>query len=274
MNIRSILGFGLYCAFRLFWKKPQFLSIYFHNPTPKAFEEIVKWVSHQGYDIVEVNKLVDYMKGDVTDGKYYCVITFDDAWQSNLKLIPVVEKYNIPITIFAPVMPLIEGNYWWRYAQKVGGIKMSNELKCLPEERFNEAVKDLKKEVAIEREAMTMEELKSVSKHPLVNIQSHSYTHPILTNVSGETLDYELRESKLFLEKELDKKINAFCYPNGSVSEREIKKASELYDYAFSVIQDTPRVKGDLYTIPRCALTDDYWSNLAKIIGAWNRIKK
>lgn len=272
--MRSFVGFCLFILCRLFWKKPPFLSLYFHNPTPHAFEAIIRWVKKQGYDFVDIPGLLDYMKQGKTDGRKHCIITFDDAWKNNLKLIPIIEKYNAPITIFAPVKPLVEGNYWWRYVQKVGGMALSTEVKSYPEEKFNSFIKNLKDTVLIDREAMTLQDLKMISKHPLVNIQCHSYTHPILTNISDSSLDYELRESKRYLENELEKDITVFCYPNGSFSEREEKKVAELYECAFSTIQDNPRVEGDVFSIPRYALTDNYWSNLAKIIGAWKLIVK
>lgn len=274
MNKYSIAGFFLYQIFRLGWKKPDLLSIYFHNPSVDAFERIIKWVANHDYDFVEIPVAIDYMRGNLKDGKKHCIVTFDDAWQRNLKLIPVIEKYHVPITIFSPVEPLKNGNYWWRYVQAKGGVSLSEEFKTYPEAKFKEEVGKLKNSLNLPREAMTEEELREISKHSLVNIQSHSYSHPILTNLSDESLDSELRESKKYLEKEVGKKIFAFCYPNGSLTTRETDKAKELYDCAFSTIQANPQVGGDLYTIPRFALTDNYWSNLAKVIGAWDKFRR
>lgn len=274
MSKNSIAGFVLYQIFKIGWKKPGILSIYFHNPSAVAFERIIKWVVSQGYDFVDIPVVIDYMKGNVNNGTKHCIVTFDDAWRGNLKLISVIEKYHVPITIFAPVEPLQIGNYWWRYVQTMGDAKLSEEYKTYSEEKFKKKVGKLKKIMNLPREAMTEEEMRKISKHPLINIQSHSYTHPILTNLSDESLDSELRESKKYLEEELEKKIYAFCYPNGSLTTRETEKAKELYDCAFSTIQANPEVGGDLYTIPRFALTNDYWSNLAKMIGVWKWIKR
>lgn len=273
VNLLDLLGRTLFFICYPFIRLPYVLSIYFHNPSPEGFEKTIKWVLKQGYSFIEIQPLLDYMEGKHYDGKKHCIVTFDDAWQGNLKLIPIIEKYHVPITIFAPITPLQEGNYWWEYVQKKGGITLSEEYKTYSEEKFNECVSKLKKNIPLKRTAMTMDELKELSNHPLVNIQCHSYTHPILPNLTEDSLVREMKESKDLLMKELEKDIEVFCYPNGSLTNREIDIAKKYFKCAFSTIQDYPRVGGDLYTIPRYALTNNFGSNLAKMLGVWKWIR-
>ena len=54
---------------------------------------------------------------------------------------------------------------------------------------------------------------------------------------------------------------------------REKDNVKKYYSCAFSTIQSYPQVGGDLYEIPRIALTNDYWTNLAKIVGTWRLLK-
>lgn len=68
--------------------------------------------------------------------------------------------------------------------------------------------------------------------------------------------------------------IDAFCFPNGSLSEREIVFAGKEYKYAFTTEQTYPTIGGNLLAIPRIAQSDDYWCNLAKIAGTWNWLKR
>lgn len=269
MNKRNLLGFSLYCLFRPFVRLPKVLSVYFHNPSPEAFEKTIRWIADRGFEFVTVEKLILYMQGGYKPKGRIAIVTFDDAWRDNLKLIPVIEKYNVPITIFAPIEPLLSGNYWWEYAQKKGGYSLSNKMKALKENEFNNAIDDLKNEVVLSRSAMTIDELCRISEHPLISIESHSYSHPILTNLSEPSLNYELSQSKQYLSETLKKDVQWFCFPNGSLTEREIKIAQKYYKGAFSTIQDEPKVGGDIYKIPRYALNDDYWVNLAMMIGIW-----
>ena len=116
---------------------------------------------------------------------------------------------------------------------------------------------------------MAVSELVELSKHSLVEIQSHTHTHPILTNLCDMSLDEELRSSQECLSQLIGKPVDKFSYPNGSYSMREKENVKKYYNCAFSTIQSYPKVGGDLYEIPRIALTNDYWSNLAKIVGTW-----
>jgi hypothetical protein len=59
-------------------------------------------------------------------------------------------------------------------------------------------------------------ELQSLGFH----FESHAYSHLNLVSFTDEQLEYELGESKLFLEKLLKKTITEICFPIGYFSER------------------------------------------------------
>ena len=40
-------------------------------------------------------------------------ISLDDGWRGNLKLLPIFEKYKVPMCIFITTGPIESGNYWW-----------------------------------------------------------------------------------------------------------------------------------------------------------------
>lgn len=269
----KILGFLLYNLCRWF-RSIDVLSVYFHNPSARAFEQFILWAKRKGYHFVDLNELLLYINTGVKKRKKIAYISLDDAWRGNLDLLPVVEKYQVPITIFAPVELLRDGNFWWEYVGKVGGFSLVNKYKQLPETEFKSELNKIKGSVALERMAMTIDELQQISQHPLVDIQSHSYNHPILTNCTNESLDAELRLSKEELASIIGKEITAFSYPNGSLTNREVEAVRKYYDCAFTTESNYPTIGCDKMLIPRIALTDDYWSNLAKIVGGWNLIFK
>lgn len=269
MTIRNIIGFSLYHIVRPFVELPDVLSLYFHNPAPEAFESIVKWAISEGYEFRDVDSLRRCVTCEETREGKMAVVTLDDAWQTNLDLLPLIEKYNVPVAIFAPVEPLITGNYWWEYVGKKGGVSLQNVFKEYDEVTFNTECAELRRTMTLDRSAMTIEQLKRVSEHPLVTIGCHSYTHPILTKVSDANLEQEIRGAKQRLEEITGREVTTFSYPNGSFTEREAKMVRETFGCAFTVVQDSPRKGGDVFAIPRFAMTNDFWSNLAKIVGAW-----
>lgn len=58
-------------------------------------------------------------------------------------------------------------------------------------------------------------EIKEMLKSGMVELVSHTMSHPILMNLSDEALEFELQHSKKELETIIGGTIHAFCYPNG-----------------------------------------------------------
>ena len=251
------------------------LSLYFHDPKPESFEKVILWCKKKGYDFVHIDEITDYAKGKPLKHKKMVHFSFDDGWLTNKALIPVIEKYNVPITIFVPVEPLESGNFWWNYAYaKHKSNEKVEEFKTYNEEKFNSEVNKIKQEIKLDREAVTFDELKEMSKHPLINIQSHTYNHPILTNVNNKQLDFELSESKKFLSTLLNKNIDTFSYPNGSFGKREEDAVSKYYKCGYTTEEEFVQPGGNIFRIPRTCLLDNYWSNLSRIVGAWKVLKR
>jgi len=62
---------------------------------------------------------------------------------------------------------------------------------------------------------MTKAQIHEILKDGLVELGSHTLTHPDLTSLSQEELKRQLSKSKLDLEKEFGVSIKSFCYPYG-----------------------------------------------------------
>lgn len=248
-------------------------SIYYHNPTPDNFEKQVKRLIRMKYRCLSLSELLDWLNNSKSKKGKYAFISFDDGWRGNLALLAIVEKYNIPITIFVSVEPLISGNFWWEYVAADIGYQKMQEYKNLPYEEFCKKVDALKNRIRLERSAMTIDELAKIAKHPLVTIQSHTVTHPILTRLSDICLDNELRNAQEGLERICNNRIYAFSYPNGTLSEREVNAVSKYYKMAFTTEQKHISDNDNPLLLPRVALTGDYFRDLLKFYGIWSPIK-
>ena len=152
-------------------------------------------------------------------------------------------------------------------------------MKKLEHSLFVKELDALKKSIKLQRSSITEEELAILAKHPLVSLQSHTVTHPVLINCSQETLNWELTESKKYLEDKTRKEVFAFSYPNGDVDDREVKAAENAgYRIAFTTkptVIDTTN-PGNMFLIPRKAVNTfgGKYENFAKIIGFWQKIIK
>lgn len=277
MNKRELLGRLLYLFGTVFKEESDFLSIYFHAPAPELFEKIVVWCKRRGYRFIDIDECYGILAGKCKQHGKVVFFSFDDGWLSNLELVPVVNTYRVPITIFIAVDPLFSGNYWWEYVPNTPGAGKREGLKKMKYADFVKEIDILKSRSLCERSSMTEQDLAGLALNPLVSIQSHTMSHPVLTNCPDDVLEYELTQSKKILEDKLGREVFAFSFPNGDYGEREmeaVKKAG--YKIAFTteprIIDISDRI--DLFSLPRMAVNTDggYYENLSKIIGVWQRI--
>lgn len=85
------------------------------------------------------------------------------------------------------------------------------------------------------KEFVTWKMLREMLKSGLVEIASHSMTHPDLTLLSSQQLYYELALSKALLEEKLGIEINFFTYPYGMFDENVVRAVEECgYERAFT----------------------------------------
>lgn len=280
-EFREWVGFALVNLRFLFRvNEKEILSLYFHDPSKVLFDRIAMWLIRNHYRFISVGQLENLIATGKTDKKL-AVLTFDDAWKGNLALVDSFERFRIPVTIFVPVEPVREGNYWWEYASQEGqetysGMGSKEDFKKLSGEVFMEKIAILKKNYTLERTCMTLEELGDLSKNKWITIGSHTVTHPILNNLALPIQESELRESKQILNSWLQQPIDYLAYPNGDFDEHTIAMAQKCkYKLAFSIHPATINVhKVDPFQIPRYAINDKggYYENLAKVLGIWQKI--
>lgn len=245
-------------------------SIYYHNPTPQQLERTLCWLIGMGYTFLSADEVYDMVTTKHKAKGKHVFMSFDDAWRSNLQLIPVIEKYNVPITIFAPTEPLESGNYWWEYVAK----EQREDFKKLDYETFCSRLDRLHQQTVLERSCMTKEELRALSRHPLVSIQSHTITHPILTKLPEKRMLEELKEAKNQLENIIQQEVNYFSYPNGSYTPREVEAARQVYKMAFTTDLHHITTDNDPLALPRIEITGRYHRDKLKFYNIWPLIRK
>lgn len=246
-------------------------SIYYHNPTPLQLERTICWLQSKGYRFISCDELYNDVKLSVGGDEKLVFLSLDDAWRTNLQLVPVIEKYHVPITIFAPIEPLTSGHYWWDYFPS----RTEREtLKQLSYDDFCRKLQQIKAHVRLPRTCMTRDELKQLAKHPLVSIQSHTMTHPILTSLPDELLKEEIERAKEALEEIIEQPVDYFSYPNGSYGEREVEMARGTYKMAFTTDLRYITLKEDIMALPRIEVTGDYFRDKLKFYNIWPIIRR
>ncbi len=181
--------------------------------------------------------------GPLKPGQNYASVTFDDGFQSVLKnALPVLQERKIPATLFIPT----------GYIGKMPGW-INNE-----NENYDEII-------------VTQDQLKELSAS-MITIGSHCVTHPHLTKLDEVEIKKELFESKKFLEKLLEKKIDLLSFPFGDYNEQVLQLAEEVgYVRVFLNIPKFFASKIDCFVFGRIFVSIDDWpiEYKLKLLGAY-----
>ena len=251
----------------------EIVSFYYHAPIVKGVEKIIRYYQKRQYRFISVEELLKIMQARKLVTEKLAFLSLDDGWKQNFELLPIIEKYQVPVCIFVSTQPVIDGNFWWEYVGKVRDKEGVNRFKLLPYEEFYKQLNEIKRNITLPRSAMTVDEVKKISQHPLVSVQAHTVNHPILTSVPDDVLETEMRDSKRILEEWTGKKMIAFSYPNGRNTSRESDMARKYFDIAFTTIQQHISKEDDIMLLPRFSLTGQWPRDLLKVKGIWWKMK-
>ncbi len=99
---------------------------------------------------------------------------------------------------------------------------------------------------------LTTEQLKEMKESGIIDIQSHTLTHPKLTNIKLEQAEKEIIDSKKALKELLNVDSTVFCYPYGLYNNNIVKIVKENYKFALNMDGGIFHSnKNNLYNIPR-----------------------
>ncbi len=97
-------------------------------------------------------------------------------------------------------------------------------------------------------------------------IDSHTINHSNLSSLSETEAIRQIKESKVFLEKEFKQPINSFSYPYGALSDAT-ETVVRNSNYGTAVVVTSRASSNNLYTLPRIEINhkDDAETMLTKI---------
>lgn len=277
-NSFILTGVVRYATARTLTSK-RILSLYFHKPGKAEFEWCIRWLKKKGFRFLSLDDIERIKKAEIPFPTGAVVLTVDDGWQSNVSnIVEVAIRHQVPVTIFVATSPVEEGVYWWSYVKlaKQKGLTpySKEELKKMPEQMRWGILQEIKKKVSPGRDAMTVDEVKTISAYPYITIGAHTHTHPILVNCSLKQVYEELKISRQKLEAWTGKEVDYFAFPNGDYSKREVQILKNLnYRLAFSSDSRflTPDSLTNSYTLPRFGFLEgaSVAENVCRITGIW-----
>ncbi len=195
--------------------------------TPNRFETQLKWMLQNGYTVIPLQTLVNYLLGKTSSiPEKSVVITVDDGRKSvDSYLLPIVQKYKIPVTLFIFPQVISHAPY-----------------------------------------ALTWEDLQSLQKTGLFTIEDHTYWHPnfkqekkhLSASAYAKLVHTQLVTSRTVLEKKLNINITLLAWPFGiydTALEKDAKNAGYLM--AFSIKARPANRLEPLMAMPRYMIVAD-----------------
>jgi len=186
-----------------------------HAIIPEEFERQMKYLSRRG-GVVPLSKIAAYMQGEPNMPRTMTAVTFDDGYQDfSNTVLPIVEKYQIPVTLFLTTDLTLKTNL-------IGTTRISKD------------------------------ELVKLSNNPLISIESHGRSHSHLTTLSKKEVLEELAHSMKDIEVFTGTKPIYFAYPYGSRNlqiEEAVREAG--YIAGFSITEGIISPYEDSFHIKR-----------------------
>lgn len=215
------------------------------------------------------------------------VVTFDDGYRDNfVHAKPLLEKHDVPATLFL-TSGYIESarGFWW---DEMESILLENEttpevfhsvynrLQSMTDGERGIALDELRAQTGIvlpphpAHPTLSREDVASLDKSELIEVGSHTVTHPLLTTLPHDLQREEIRRGKLALEEMLGHEVSSFAYPHGQYRAETVSLVEDA-GFACGCSTDagvlTP--EADRFRLPRVHVGDCDAEEFSRWISNW-----
>ncbi len=262
--------------------------------TPDFLETVLNVLHDADYDIVTLDEAVARLQNG--NERRFASFTFDDGYRDvRDHALPVLRRHNAPATLFVTTAFADgTGDLWWlglehaiRHmpAIQFGGETIDSstaekkysawdrvywQLRAMDEMEMRGAIDKLVRAAGADTAdlarqlCMNWDELRDVSKDPLVAIGNHTISHYMLAKHPEKVARAEIADAQARITRELNVVPRHLAYPVGdptSASRREFRMAREL---GFTSALTTrlgvlfPEHRDHLTALPRISLNGHY----------------
>lgn len=219
--------------------------------TLKDYETIFEHFRRAGYQFVGEEQVL----AGLDPGGRFVWITFDDGYHNNFRILPLIEKFQIPIQFYVSTDHALAGkSFWW------DALYRARSKQGWRQDEIYRQTEELKRKTNREIEAtllgefgpgvlapvsdldrpMTEAEIRAFASHPLVTVGNHTSEHGVLTAYPLAEAKRIIRKGEEDLRRILGRSCRTFAYPNGDYSEELFGTLEEL-GYAAAISCDARR---------------------------------
>lgn len=194
--------------------------------SPRNFESHLNYLAENGYRVIRLRELVDFLRGHApAPAARSVVITADDGHRSvYTEMLPLVKRSKIPVTLFIYPSAISNASY-----------------------------------------ALTWDELRELKATGLFDVQSHTYWHPNF-NIERRRLDarqyqdfvnFQLTKSKSTLERMLGCQVDMLAWPFGIYDDQLMQMAARAgYIAGFTIERRAVQPSDSIMALPRFLIED------------------
>lgn len=196
---------------------------------PEKFDWQMAYLKTQGYTVVSMDDVADFVQGGRSLPPKPVAITFDDGYRDNyLYAWPVLKKHGFCATIYLVVNAIGGYNFF------DAGRQPRNEM-------------------------LRWDEIRAMAATRQITFGAHTLDHPSLTAVSSEAARYQIVAAKGLLEKALSRRVDHFSYPYGDY-DSEIAAMVERAGYrtAVTCVQGVNRPGDNPFVLKRIRVSGRY----------------
>ena len=279
------------------------LGVRGHDPAVLA--KHLEYLRHRRYRLMSLMELLNQLDERMPIKENSLVFTVDDGYADFATVAaPVFAAYDCPVTVFL-VTDFVSGRMWnlfdrveWALVQtphheitldvpgetirlrwarpadrQSASEKLIERLKGLKDSAKETSIRNLAQKLEVDipetvpeqYQAMSWNQVLACARHQ-VTFGPHTVTHPVLTRVDANRVEYEISESWRAVATATDAAVPVFCYPNGTAldfSSREkvnVERAGMVA--ALSAIEGCIESSGhgradpDRYALPRFAYSE------------------
>jgi len=234
------------------------------------------------FEVVPLASIFERLKTGAPFHRLTVALTIDDGRRNCYEfLFPLLKEFGFPATFF--VVSSFIRREDWIWTDKVlwlserpsrptelsaGNIdRLFANLSRLRPETRNAVIESMAKRMnqQLPREAPSQyapcdwNELREMADSGLVEIGSHTVTHPIFSSLTEEESWHELTLSRAQIEDGMSRPVRCFCFPNGKPADYRLGQLQQVRDagYAGAVVAHPGLVtnKADPFELPRLGVS-------------------
>jgi peptidoglycan/xylan/chitin deacetylase (PgdA/CDA1 family) len=219
-----------------------------------GFEAQVCFLAEGGYTMLHANEYVRCLRGETPVPERAVLLTFDDGYVDTWTYaFPILKRHKAKATLFLVTGWVSDAGYRRHTLEDAWAGAPVATLPPVPPHAAARA--ELARRGPASPLALTWDEVAAMERSGVMDVQSHTHTHPLCRvgrEIDDPALREELRLSRKIIEDRLGKSCRTLCWPRGWFNDAAARIAREEgFEACFSTVPGANGSGADLGALRR-----------------------